>query len=91
MKLFPNFTRHYPASKLSYLGELNESRENARASRVEMKIYERWLQAFLSSAPRSHVLARLASLAQIGRACSQANSSPFDYTYLLHAYIMKII
>ena len=31
-----------------------------------MKIYERWLQALLSSAPRSRVLARLASLAQIG-------------------------
>ena len=35
-------------------------------SGVEMKIYERWLQALLSSAPRSRVLARLASLAQIG-------------------------
>ena len=33
---------------------------------MEMKIYERWLQALLSSAPRSRVLARLASLAQIG-------------------------
>ena len=33
---------------------------------VEMKIYERSLQALLSSAPRSRVLARLASLAQIG-------------------------
>ena len=31
-----------------------------------MKIYERWLQALLSSAPRLRVLARLASLAQIG-------------------------
>ena len=31
-----------------------------------MKIYERSLQALLSSAPRSRVLARLASLAQIG-------------------------
>ena len=35
-------------------------------SGVEMKIYERSLQALLSSAPRSRVLARLASLAQIG-------------------------
>ena len=33
---------------------------------VEMKIYERSLQALLSSAPRSRVLARLASLVQIG-------------------------
>ena len=33
---------------------------------MEMKIYERSLQALLSSAPRSRVLARLASLAQIG-------------------------
>ena len=31
-----------------------------------MKIYERWLQALLSSAPCSRVLARLALLAQIG-------------------------
>ena len=35
-------------------------------SGVEMKIYERSLQALLSSAPRSRVLARLTSLAQIG-------------------------
>ena len=35
-------------------------------SGVEMKIYERSLQALLSSVPRSRVLARLASLAQIG-------------------------
>ena len=50
------------------------SRERARGtfftfcgvSGVEMKIYERSLQALLSSAPRSRVLARLASLAQIG-------------------------
>ena len=33
---------------------------------LEMKIYERWLQDLLSSAPRSRVLARFASLAQIG-------------------------
>ena len=33
---------------------------------MEMKIYETWLQALLSSAPRSRVLAKLASLAQIG-------------------------
>ena len=33
---------------------------------MEMKIYERSLQALLSAAPRSRVLARLASLAQIG-------------------------
>ena len=31
-----------------------------------MKIYERWLQALPPLAPRSRVLARLASLAQIG-------------------------
>ena len=37
-----------------------------RVSGVEMKIYERSLQALLASAPRSRVLARLASLAQIG-------------------------
>jgi len=61
-----------PASKLSYLGEWNESRENARASseaargRGKEKIYERSLQALLSSARRSRVLARLASLTQIG-------------------------
>ena len=50
------------------------SRERARGtfftfcgvSGVEMKIYERSLQALLSSAPRSRVLARLATLAQIG-------------------------
>ena len=50
------------------------SRERARGtfftfcgvSGVEMKIYERSLQALLSSAPRSRVLSRLASLAQIG-------------------------
>ena len=49
-------------------------------SGVEMKICKGWLQALLSSAPHSRVLARLASLAQIGelancpnrRACSQA-------------------
>ena len=35
-------------------------------SGVEMKIYERSLQALLSSTPRSRVLARLASLTQIG-------------------------
>ena len=33
---------------------------------MEMKIYERSLQALLSSAPRSRVLARLALLAKIG-------------------------
>ena len=39
---------------------------------MEMKIYERSLQALLSLDPRSRVLARrLASLAQIRRACSQ--------------------
>ena len=42
-----------------------------RLSEVQMKFYERSLQALLSSAPRgfaarSRVLARLASLAQIG-------------------------
>ena len=36
-------------------------------SGVEMKIYERSLQALLSSAPRSRVLARLTSLAHIGK------------------------
>ena len=36
------------------------------ASGVEMKLYERSLQALLSSVPRSCVLARLASLAQTG-------------------------
>ena len=49
-------------SKLSYLGEWNESRENARAT---------------GEAPLSRVLARLASLAQIRRPCSQATSSMF--------------
>ena len=55
------------------------SRERARGtfftfcgvSGVEMKIYERSLQALLSSAPRSRVLARLASLAQIGELASR--------------------
>ena len=35
-------------------------------SGMEMKIYERSLQALLSSALRSRILARLTSLAQIG-------------------------
>ena len=42
-------------------------------SGVEMKIYERSLQALLSSAPRSRVLARLASLAQIGEGVNEVN------------------
>ena len=42
-------------------------------SGVEMKIYERWLQALFSSAPRSRVLARLALLAQIGELARRLN------------------
>ena len=49
-----------------------------RLSEVQMKFYERLLQALLSSAPRgfaarSRVLARLASLAQIGELQSMHN------------------
>ena len=40
---------------------------------MEMKIYERSLQALLSSAPRSRVIARLASLAQIGELARRLN------------------
>ena len=52
--------RHFSANGISF-----------RLSEVQMKFHERSLQAFLSSAPRgfathSRVLARLASLAQIG-------------------------
>ena len=52
--------RHFSANGISL-----------RLSEVQMKFYERSLQALLSSAPRgfaarSRVLARLASLAQIG-------------------------
>ena len=43
---------------------------------MEMKIYERWLQALLSSAPRSRVLARLASLAQIGELARRLPNHP---------------
>ena len=46
----------YPASKLSYLGERRESRENARARGPAPR----------GIATRSSVLARLPSLAQIG-------------------------
>ena len=38
-----------------------------------MKIYERSLQALLSSAPRSRVIARLASLTQIGELARRLN------------------
>ena len=40
---------------------------------MEMKIYERSLQALLSSAPRSCVIVRLASLAQIGELAHRLN------------------
>ena len=43
-----------------------ENRDLAHAQTFCTRVYERWLQALLSSAPRSRVLARLASLAQIG-------------------------
>ena len=55
-------------------------------SGVEMKIYERWLQALLSSAPRSRVLARLASLAQIGELARRLN-----YIQLLALVLRKFI
>ena len=42
-------------------------------SGVEMKICKGWLQALLSSAPHSRVLARLASLAQIGELARRLN------------------
>ena len=38
-----------------------------------MKIYERSLQALLSSAPRSRIIARLASLAQIAELARRLN------------------
>ena len=44
-------------------------------SGVKMKIYERWLQALLSSALRSRVLARLASLAQTGELARRLSRS----------------
>ena len=55
-----NFVFHFSANGISF-----------RLSEVQMKFHERSLQALLSSAPRgfathSRVLARLASLAQIG-------------------------
>ena len=40
-----------------------------------MKIYERSLQALISSAPRTHVLAKLASLAQIGELARRLGES----------------
>ena len=46
-------------------------------SGVEMKIYERWLQALLSSAPCSRVLARLALLAQIGELGRRLSQTSF--------------
>ena len=52
-----------------------------------MKIYERSLQALLPAAPRSRVLARLASLAQVARrACSQAM---YDCIYLMQTTLRK--
>ena len=58
-----------PASKLSYLGEWSESRENARASGEAAR-------GKGTPAPRSRVLARLTSLAQIGElARSQASKT----------------
>jgi len=60
--------RHFSANGISL--RLNE---------VQMRFYERSMQALLSSAPRgfaarSRILARLASLAQIRRACFAACS-----------------
>ena len=47
-------------------GDSFHALQSSGVSGMEMKIYERSLQALLSSAPRSPVLARLASLTQIG-------------------------
>ena len=51
-------------------------------SGLKMKIYERSLQALLSSAPRSRVLARFASLAQIGELTRRLHSVTWCYPVL---------
>ena len=62
--------RHFSANGISL-----------RLSEVQMKFYERSLQALLSSAPHSfaacsHVLARLALLAQIGELARRLFDQP---------------
>ena len=64
--------RHFPANCIFL-----------RLGEVQMKFYERSLQALLSSAPRgfaarSRVLARLASLAQIGELARRLSESEKD-------------
>ena len=51
-------------------------------SGLKMKIYERSLQALLSSAPRSRVLARFASPAQIGELTRRLHSVTWCYPVL---------
>ena len=59
---------------------------------MEMKIYERSLQALLSSAPRSRVLARLASLAQIGELARRLDHSrPQSLSFLGHVISCLIL
>ena len=66
-------------------GDSFHALQSPGVSGVEMKIYERSLQALLSSAPRAQVLARLA---QYRRACSQANGGlkPASSFYPQHTH-----
>ena len=67
----------YPASKRSYLGKRSEPRENARARRPAPRGF----------AARSRVLARLASLAQIGELARRLYSeSPWIRCALITLY-----
>ena len=53
-------------------------------SGMEMKIYERSLQALFSSAPRSRVLVRLALLAQIGELARRLSCFQYFITVYQH-------
>ena len=63
-----NLTGGCHFSNLRYVcGDSFHALQSPGVSGVEMKIYERSLQALLSSAPRSRVLARLAQIGELAR------------------------
>ena len=97
-----NLTRDCHFSNLRHLcGDSFHALRSPGVSEVEMKIYERSLQALLSSAPCSRVLARLASLVQIGelarrlfasvfnhRPCPKVHSSSV-HDFMMHSFIVR--